>query len=72
MRGNAARFPDKQLSAAHARAQLTQLLASATDERVLSFTVDSLVRQYRVPARDVECQLLAVQAKRRREIADRG
>lgn len=72
MRGNASRMPDKQLAVSHARAQLTQLLASATDELVFSFTVDSLVRQYRVQPREVECMLLAAQAKRRREIAERG
>lgn len=72
MRGNASRMPDKQLAVAHARAQLTQLLASAADERVLSFTADSLARMYRVPPREIECLLLAQQAKRRREIAERG
>lgn len=71
MRGNASRYPDKQLSNQAALMQLSLLLANATDDKLAGFTVDNLERMYRVPRREIECKLLAAQDRRRREAAQR-
>lgn len=71
-RGNASARPDKQIGTSGAKLQLQLLFANATDERLASFTAPELARMYRVEEREIECMLLAAQAKRRREIAERG
>lgn len=57
MRGNASEYPDKQLSVASARSQLSQLLAGCTDEKLAGFTADSLAKMYRVKMTDIEAML---------------
>ncbi len=66
MRGNASRFPDKQLSVAAARAQFQMWLASATPHMIALTTVDQLCHRYRLPEKELECGLLAKQAAIRR------
>lgn len=68
-RGNALRNPNQQLGVAEARAALVMLLLNATDEKVERLTVESLARMHRVPAREIECRLLAEQDRRRRNAA---
>lgn len=48
MRGNAQHF-QAQESGASARSRLAMLLAGATDQRLASFTADSLAATHRVP-----------------------
>jgi hypothetical protein len=65
-------FPKPQMTGAQAMVQLRQLLASATDEKLAAMTVDLIVRTHKVGRREAEVVLLACQATRRREIAQRS
>jgi hypothetical protein len=62
MRGNASRFPDKQLSVAAARVSLKTMLASARS--LDSFTVDGLARMFRVPEKEIEYELMIARQRR--------
>jgi hypothetical protein len=64
MRGNASKYPDKQVSAASAKAQLSMLLNGCTDERLSSFTVDGLGKMYRVPMHEIQTMLTVARMQR--------
>lgn len=53
MRGNAKKYPDKQISVAGARNNLLALLMGCTDAKLASFTVDGLTGLFRVPKAQV-------------------
>lgn len=63
------KFPEKQLSALAAKNQLLALLTGCTDERLASFTADSLCRMYRVPEREIEYHLTIERQNRVRAVA---
>jgi hypothetical protein len=64
-------FAKPTMTGPQAMTQLRQLLASATDEKLAAMTVDLIVRTHRIDRREAEVVLLACQASRRREIAER-
>lgn len=53
MRGNAKKYPDKQISVTGARNNLLALLMGCTDAKLASFTVDGLTALFRVPETQV-------------------
>jgi hypothetical protein len=57
MRGNALPYPNAQESVASAKARLGLLLLNATDQRLASFTADSLAATHRVRFADVAAML---------------
>lgn len=62
-RGSAAKYPDKQLSAAQAKAQLMALLYTCRPERLAQLTIDSLASMYRVNRREIEYELTIARQK---------
>ena len=54
------------ITRAEAGAQLTMLLVNCTDQRLASFTVDSLAAMYRVPAGTIAVKLADERARRAR------
>lgn len=64
MRGNAQKYPDKQMSVAGARSQLSQLLAGCTDDRLASFTADGLGKMFRIKPAEIEAMLFTARTAR--------
>lgn len=67
MRGNASRFPNKQLGAAEAKGQMLALLHGCTDARLAALTVDGLMASYRVDRVTAEYHLTIARQKRAEE-----
>lgn len=62
--GNALRHPNAQESVASAKSRLALLLSGATDERLRSFSVDSLAATHRVKFADVADMLETERGRR--------
>ena len=60
--------PDKR-TMADERQRLSVDLAGTRDEILLALTPEQMARRYKLPAREVECKLLAAQANLRRFLA---
>jgi len=71
MRGNASKYPSKQISAGEAKTQMMLLLNGCTDQRLAALTVDGLMASYRVDRKLAEYHLtIARQNRARKENAN--
>lgn len=68
-RGNAQRYPDKQLSVAAAKGEMVSFLYTCRPDRLADVTVDDLVARHRVDAKVAEYELTIARQKRSGEAA---
>lgn len=57
MRGNASKYPSKQISGTEAKGQMLALLHGCTDQRLGLLTVDGLMASFRVDRKTAEYHL---------------